>query len=254
MIPYNPIGVLFYVGTYPVYAEMFAMIVGFIIYFLLVIRHLKKESIITRATDIYDLVLVLIISSLLGGRIWYFVAKGVSFWDFFLLNEGGTTSFGMILGALVGVMVYMLIKWRKIKGQKFDRHAAKILDVIALYAGLWIFIYRIFGCTLTGDVVGTETSLPWAFVWQDGIARHPTSVYLGLGGLVVFIFLNYYKKRARFVGEIGLLFVLLYSLIRLFIEFFREPAFPISFSQIFLLIVTAYIVVVLIYKYSFEKR
>ena len=232
MIPYKPIPILFHIGNYPVYTEFLAMILAFIIYFWLVIRHLKKEKVMIKGSDIYDFVLILIITSLLGGRLWHFVAEGQSLNDFISLNGQGITSFGMLLGGVVGVLFFIWVKRKDLKKEnRFSTvEFAKVLDVLALYAGIWIFIYRILGCTLNGDVIGTPTNIPWAFVWPDGVARHPTSVYLGLAGLLIFGLLWFFFKKEktehhkfgkRFDGEVGLWFLVLYIFLRILIEFTR---------------------------------
>ena len=49
------------------------------------------------------------------------------------------------------------------------------------------------------------------------------------GAYFVFVILFLYRKKAHFVGEIGLLYIILYSLARFIAEFFREPDLQLGF-------------------------
>ena len=50
-----------------------------------------------------------------------------------------------------------------------------------------------------------------------------------LEGIVVFVILYFWRKRARFIGEIGILYGVLYALMRFVAEFFREPDAQLGF-------------------------
>ena len=53
---------------------------------------------------------------------------------------------------------------------------------------------------------------------------HPTQLYEAIFDLVLFAFLIARRERARFEGEIALLYFLLYGFGRYLIEFLREPS------------------------------
>ena len=64
----------------------------------------------------------------------------------------------------------------------------------------------------------------WAVRFPElSYAVHPTQLYEALYDIVLFAFLIKRRKRARFEGEIGLLYFLLYGMGRYMIEFVREP-------------------------------
>ena len=71
--------------------------------------------------------------------------------------------------------------------------------------------------------------LPWGVTFTDpqSLARlrvplHPTQLYEAAGGLFLFFFLTWMEKRKSYDGQIFWLFLLLYSLLRFLIEFFRD--------------------------------
>ena len=76
------------------------------------------------------------------------------------------------------------------------------------------------------NLIGKPTELPWAVVFPmyDEVARHPSQIYEALlEGLLLFVILNIIiKKKDYYKGKIAALFLLLYSVLRLISEFFRE--------------------------------
>ena len=99
----------------------------------------------------------------------------------------------------------------------------KILDFLVPYVALSHAFGRV-GCFLNGCCFGKACEWPWAVRFPElSYAVHPTQLYEALYDLVLFAFLIKRGKRARFEGEIGLLYFLLYGMGRYMIEFAREP-------------------------------
>ena len=104
----------------------------------------------------------------------------------------------------------------------------KIADLFAPSIALGLFFART-GCFMAGCCYGKETSLPWGVTFTDplSLARlsvplHPTQLYEAAGGLFLFLFLIWMEKRKSYEGQIFWLFLLLYSILRFLIEFFRD--------------------------------
>ncbi len=86
------------------------------------------------------------------------------------------------------------------------------------------------GCFFNGDAHGYPTSLPWGLIYSTdspaghmfpNLPLHPTQLYeLGFN-LVIFLILWKLRKKHFFDGFIFLLYILLYSSIRIFVEHFR---------------------------------
>ena len=101
-------------------------------------------------------------------------------------------------------------------------------SIIACVAPIGIFLGRIANF-INGELYGKISTLPWAVIFSNGgsVARHPSQIYEAfLEGIILFILINYLalKKKLLFkTGYIAGLFLILYSMLRIFSENFREP-------------------------------
>ena len=86
---------------------------------------------------------------------------------------------------------------------------------------------------INGELYGKPTDLPWAVIFPkvDSLARHPSQVYEALlEGVLLFLILNFtFKKKSYKKGKCAALFLIFYSLLRIFSEFFREPDLQIGY-------------------------
>lgn len=120
-------------------------------------------------------------------------------------------------GAVVGFIIATYIFCKKHSVKIF-----KILDLLALSIPVGYFFGRI-GNFLNKELVGRETSVPWA-INVDGTMRHPSQIYEAfLEGLVIFLILFFIRKKKKFDGELISIYVMLYAVARFICEFFRNP-------------------------------
>ncbi|HRY52803.1 MAG TPA: prolipoprotein diacylglyceryl transferase [Candidatus Portnoybacteria bacterium] len=167
---------------------------GYILFYFLA----KKTDLAPE--KIMSLALALFVGAILG-------AKALAW----ALVSGGA----MFMGGLLGAIIF---GWLGVKLLKLDFW--QIADLLVLPAALGIGIGRI-GCALINDHQGAITSLVWGILWPDGIIRHPVAIYeslVGFGMLAVFWFL---RKRLAQSGQLFLVFLASYSLIRFFLDFTR---------------------------------
>jgi prolipoprotein diacylglyceryltransferase len=226
MIPYQPIYNYFFgIGPEPV-----AMLLAFIVFGIYTYFGFKKEKLGFGAKQFSFFILILCVSALAGGRLWFF-AFNFPGWriviDFFNPFVAGITSIGMLIGGAIGILCCMFANKKK---SFWAIDFARAADVITPAAALGFFIFRLLGCFQYGDVIGKPTLVPWAlFYVKTGEIKHPVALYLALSALVIFVLLKLffgYEKTAktrfgkRFDGEVALWFLLLYSLSTFFIEFF----------------------------------
>jgi phosphatidylglycerol---prolipoprotein diacylglyceryl transferase len=123
-------------------------------------------------------------------------------------------------GALIGILVsgWLLARRRGLP-------LVEMADIGILALPLGIMFVRI-GNFINGELVGTPTTLPWAIVFPGAgkLPRHPSQLYGAfLEGLVLFIVLWLFRKKARRPGQVLAMFLLLYGVFRFVLEFFREP-------------------------------
>lgn len=174
---------------------------------------------------IHDFFLFLIIAGLIGARIYFVLFSGLSYFlaeplRLLAFWEGGLAIHGAIIAGIVAAIWYT---WRKrIPFWKWT-------DTFAPSLILGQAIGRI-GCFLNGDAHGYPTTLPWGLVYGPdspagqmfpGQPLHPTQLYeLGFN-LGIFLVLWKLRKKNFFDGFLFLLYVILYSSIRIFVEHFR---------------------------------
>jgi len=79
------------------------------------------------------------------------------------------------------------------------------------------------------ELIGRASDVPWA-IYANGMLRHPSQLYEAfLEGFVIFVILFWYRSKKTFHGELALLYVGLYSIMRIIAENFRQPDVQLGF-------------------------
>ena len=214
----NPIA--FTIGTVGVrwYGIMVALAVLVVVLWML--REVRRG-----ATLSYDTILTAALVGIPSGVIISRLLHVVDRFDFYSRNPGliwgfeGLTIYGAILGAALGIWIYS-----RFSHFRFGYFADLVVPGLILAQ----VIGRV-GCTINGCCYGIETSLPWGVVYTQpesyaplGVAIHPTQVYEIIFCLVVFALLLKLRGRFKPDGSLFLIYLSLYSLWRLGIDFLRE--------------------------------
>jgi phosphatidylglycerol:prolipoprotein diacylglycerol transferase len=181
--------------------------------------------------QIYNVALVVIISSLVGSRIAYVFLHLDEFrghwWDTIspIQSSGQIGIAGLvILGGVVlaGISTWLYLIWKKIP-------VGKMADLIAPSLSLGITIGRI-GCFFNGCCFGRECHLPWAvtfppgsmaYYFVDSASVHPTQLYEVIYCLIIFLILLWIDKIKKFNGFSFAWFLILYGLFRILNESLR---------------------------------
>ncbi len=171
---------------------------------------------------IADMAFYMVVAAILGSRVLHVMIE----WRYFSENpfeiiklwEGGLVFYGGFLGALLAGTLYI---WKH--KLPFWRTA----DIFAVGIPLGHAFGRM-GCFLAGCCFGLATDLPWAveFTNPQSLAPlyehlHPTQLYSSLSNLSIFAIIFFMRKKKRFEGQLALTYVVLYSITRSIIEFFR---------------------------------
>ena len=126
-------------------------------------------------------------------------------------------------GALAGFIIASILWCRKYKVSFWF-----MADIAALAVPLGYIFGRI-GNFVNKELIGRVTDVPWG-IYVDGVLRHPSALYEAfLEGLVIFIILFAVRIKKQFDGQLGLLYVILYSIMRIIAELFREPDIQLGF-------------------------
>lgn len=213
--------ILFRLGSLNIFAYGFFIAIGFIWGLMIFVRRAQKEGI--PVENVIDLFFCIILSAIIGSRALHVLVNYDLFREnplqMFKIWEGGLVFYGGLLLAIVVSFGYM--RWHRLP-------AWKMADLVSPSIALGIFFGRL-GCFFAGCCYGKETPLPWGVVFTDpnslarlNVSLHPTQVYEALGGLAIFFFLNWREKNKTFDGQIFWSFLLLYSVIRFFLEYLRD--------------------------------
>lgn len=137
--------------------------------------------------------------------------------------KGGMSFHGGFLGVLLALAI-----WAK----KNKRNVLDVYDLIAPLVPLGYACGRI-GNFINAELWGrvADPSLPWAMIWPnvDQLPRHPSPIYQALvDGVLVFILLWIYARKARPRLAVGGMYVLLYGCARFFTEYFRTPDWSVN--------------------------
>jgi phosphatidylglycerol:prolipoprotein diacylglycerol transferase len=206
----------------PTYGVLLA--IAFLAGLWVVGREAKRSGLdVIRVTD---LAIYALIGGLVGARLllvivdWQFYSKNWSeLWG--LVQSGGVFYGGLIGGILVGA-------WY------IRRHQMAIwplADVLAPGVVLGQAIGRL-GCLAAGCCFGKPTTVAWAVTFRDMYAAqrlgtpvdipvHPTQIYESIATILIFAFLIWLARRKRFHGQVAMIYVMLYSVARYLIEYFR---------------------------------
>lgn len=191
--------------------------------------------------NLIDLLLYAIPLALIGARIYY-----VAFtWDYYRENlkeifhfrGGGLAIHGAIIAGIIVAVVF---------ARKRNLDFWKIADACAPSLALGQAIGR-WGNYINQEAYGTATDLPWG-IMVDGIKVHPTFLYESIGDFTIFVFLIWYRRnKPKVSGEVFLLYLILYSSIRFFIEGLRTDSLMVGPLRVAQLVSVIGIVIPLIY-------
>jgi len=183
--------------------------------------------------DWIDFALVILLSGVVGARLLYVLLHlpeyGSAPATILYVWQGGLSFHGGVTGGVISA--YVFARTRKIS-------FPLIADLSAPALALGYAFARI-GCFLNGCCYGTECHLPWAVVFPPtteagagGIPRHPTQLYAVAANAVIFAVLAKLAPRVRVRGNLFLLYLVLYSIYRFTVEFFRRGASAVVFAPL----------------------
>ena len=191
--------------------------------------------------NLIDLLLYAIPLAVLGARIHYIIFT----WDYYSQNPKEILHFrggGLAIHGAIIVGVIVAIVFSKKRNLDFWTIADCCAPSLVLGQGIGRW-----GNYINQEAYGRPTDLPWGIL-IDGVRVHPTFLYESIGDILIFFFLIWYRKNRKEVsGEIFLLYIILYSFIRYFIEGLRTDSLMMGPIRVAQLISIVSIVIALVY-------
>ena len=223
--PIDPVA--FHLGPVAVRWYGLAYLTGFLIAYLILRRLARRGRLPITMSQVADLVPWLIMGVMVGGRAgwWLFYHRSDGalepWYEPLAIWHGGMSFHGGLIGVILALVLWC---WRN--GASFPA----VADIVAVVAPIGLFLGRLANF-VNAELVGRPTSLPWGVVFPgDTIARHPSQLYEALleGPVLLIILWFAFRHRRRF-GTVSALFLILYGLFRISVEFVRQPDEQIGF-------------------------
>ena len=236
----------FYVGDFFIYFYGCFIALG-VLSGILMAAHMAKKT--GQNPDLYwDFLPYALIFSIMGARIYYVIFS----WDefkgnllgIFNMRSGGIAIYGAIIGAYITLYVFA-----KLKKQSMLLMGDKAMPglILGQIVGRWgnFFNREVFGGYTdsllamripidavrdAGDI--TEQISSHIVEGTNYIQVHPTFLYEGGLNLIVFIIMLLYTKHKKFNGEICLLYLGGYGIVRFFVEGIRTDRLLIGGTNI----------------------
>lgn len=192
---------------------------GMIIAVLITCKRAPRHEL--NSDQVLNFVIICIPVAIIGARLYYVVFNwswyAGDFMKIINIRQGGLAIHGgLLFGFAAAVILCCIWKLRPLN----------ILDMAAPAVALAQSIGR-WGNYFNSEAHGGPTDLPWA-ITVDGVSVHPTFLYESIWCFLLFFFLIYIDNRRGFEGQTILLYGMLYSLERFFVEGLRTDSLMIG--------------------------
>lgn len=211
--------ILFDIGNIHIYSYGTMIALGIISAYFILNSNAKKKGF--DEDSILNMTIITVIIGVLGGKLFYIFTEFKSFLEdpmSVLENFGnGFVVYGAIILGMMSVYIYC-------RRKKWD--VLQILDMVVPAVAFAQGLGRI-GCVLAGCCYGHETTSKLCLVFPEGslapagVHLIPTQIYSAVFDILLAIFLIIYLRKSKKNGNTFGLYMLLYSVGRFIIEFFR---------------------------------
>ncbi len=126
-------------------------------------------------------------------------------------------------GAVIGFIISSYLFCKK---NKVSFYFLADIAVLGVSAG---YVFGRIGNFFNQELIGRATDVPWG-IYIGNTLRHPSQLYEAiLEGILIFVILVAVRKHKTFVGQLALLYGILYSIARIIAEIFRQPDIQLGF-------------------------
>lgn len=217
-----------------------AYLAGFLVGAWLLSLYYKKGRSPLNPESQTNFLLALIAGVILGGRLGYMLFYATDRLlenplSIFQVWNGGMASHGGMIGVLLAIWIY---------SRRTRNRFSRLCDIVVTLAPPGLLFGRLANF-INGELWGKETDVPWAVIFKfktfvfNGtehvlylLPRHPSQLYeAATEGLLLLVWtqLRFWKKKPLPPGQLAGEVAILYALVRIFCEIFREPDAGVSF-------------------------
>ena len=201
------------------YGAMYA--ISFLLIDYLMRLQYFSRSIKLNKEQIDSLLIILIISVIVGGRLGYVLFYNLDYYLYypirvFFIWEGGMSFHGALLMIICSIFYF---------SKKHKIQFLALSDYIVLFVPIGLFLGRI-GNFINSELYGLPTNSQWGVIFPivDDLPRHPSMLYEAfLEGVLLYMLILYFYIRRTTLGTLTGIFLIVYSIFRFFVEFVRVP-------------------------------
>lgn len=210
--------ILFKIGSIPLYSYGFMIAIGVLLAFVVSEKRAARYGL--DKDQVFNLGLWAAIGGFLGAKILFFITElPAIIKDPTLLKSlsSGFVVYGGIIGGVLTAWIYC-----RIKHLEFLKYFDLILPAVALAQG-----FGRIGCFLAGCCYGRETESWFHVTFTDspyapnGVPLIPTQLISAAGDFVLFAILLLAAKKLKKAGQVGGVYMILYSIGRFGVECLR---------------------------------
>lgn len=208
---------LFSIGKVEIHGYGLMIGLGILCCLLLGLYRAKKKDMSQEA--VLDIALIAVFAGFLGAKILFVIVEFREFIEdpLAVLGSEGFVVYGGIIAGVAGVMIYC-----RRKGYLFLEYFDLLVPSLAVAQG-----FGRIGCFLAGCCYGRETAsilgvaFPEGGLAPAGVSLLPTQLFSAAGDFIIAAWLLLYNRKAKHIGDVGAMYLLLYGIGRFFLEFLR---------------------------------
>ena len=225
-------------GPFTVYWYGIIICIGIVLGFLTAYLRMKKIGV--SSSDLADIVLICVPSSIVGARLYYVLtslSQYDSFYEMIAIWNGGIAIYGAVIAGIISFTLVVKYK-KKPLFKMYD--AASVGLILGQAIGRWgnFFNAEAYGIADSYDFFGKTSDILQLSINNplrmtiDGMLVHPTFLYESLWNISGFVVMNVFYKKKAFDGEVFLWYLTWYGLGRCFIEGLRGDSLYIGSVRI----------------------
>jgi len=206
---------LFHIGKTTIYTYAVLIVIGTLVASLYTKWRAEKElGVLELSNHFFYLVFI---AGFVGGKLFFYLEKP----SYYLSNpelmlhnfSGGFVFYGSFITIMPVVIWYL------------KKHRIPILPMLDILAITTLIVHSIgrLGCFFGGCCYGKPTNsfIGMSFPKTNGAHVHPSQLYEITALLLIIVILFYLKKKQQFNGQLFLSYIVLYAIVRNFLELFR---------------------------------